>query len=232
MINRLLTSVSKQHFLSHSVASTKIAAPSTWSSLWDRCRRSAWQNLNLYIVVIDLTKVCDTVNALWVILKKLSSSPKFQASQDLGRLQFYNIAAFASPSSSKCSEQRSSLHSCTTAKHGHFTRDTSNSWSSSTITLSSQSWRSAGRTKSLTKRYWTELAQQAMNPWFWKGSSDGLAMSSEWKQVFFGDLAVRYRHRGHPKKRCKENLKSYLKWVDLNSKELELAASDKASWRA
>lgn len=31
-----------------------------------------------------------------------------------------------------------------------------------------------------TKKSWTEPAQQALNPWFWKCSSDGLAMSSVW----------------------------------------------------
>ncbi len=52
------------------------------------------------------------------------------------------------------------------------------------------------------------------------------------KQVFFGELAVGSRHQGRPKKRFKDNLKSHLKWADLNPKQLELAASDRASWRA
>jgi len=52
------------------------------------------------------------------------------------------------------------------------------------------------------------------------------------RQVFYGELSAGLRKQGRPKKRFKDQLKSSLKWAGITPKQLELAASDRSSWRA
>ncbi|XP_056674919.1 uncharacterized protein LOC130457479 [Monodelphis domestica] len=51
------------------------------------------------------------------------------------------------------------------------------------------------------------------------------------RQVFYGDLSAGLRKQGRPMKRFKDQLKSNLKWAGITPKQLELAASDRSSWR-
>uniref|UniRef100_A0A5F8GVG0 DNA helicase n=1 Tax=Monodelphis domestica TaxID=13616 RepID=A0A5F8GVG0_MONDO len=51
------------------------------------------------------------------------------------------------------------------------------------------------------------------------------------RQVFYGELSAGLRKQGRPKKRFKDQLKSNLKWAGITPKQLELAASDRSSWR-
>ena len=52
------------------------------------------------------------------------------------------------------------------------------------------------------------------------------------RQMFYGELANGSRKQGRPKKRFKDQLKTHLKWAGLQPKQLEVAASDRSSWRA
>uniref|UniRef100_K7DZQ5 Reverse transcriptase domain-containing protein n=1 Tax=Monodelphis domestica TaxID=13616 RepID=K7DZQ5_MONDO len=51
------------------------------------------------------------------------------------------------------------------------------------------------------------------------------------RQVFYGELSAGLGKQGRPKKRFKDQLKSNLKWAGMTPKQLELAASDRSSWR-
>ncbi|XP_056650069.1 uncharacterized protein LOC130453728 [Monodelphis domestica] len=51
------------------------------------------------------------------------------------------------------------------------------------------------------------------------------------RHVFYGELSAGLRKQGRPKKRFKDQLKCNLKWAGITPKQLELAASDRSSWR-
>ncbi len=76
-------------------------------------------------------------------------------------------------------------------------------------------------------KHWIHDSENA-SPMVWPRHSRGPAQ----RMPKAGVLWRAGRHQRRPNKRLKDNLKSHLNWTDPNPKQLELAASDRTSWRA
>ena len=52
------------------------------------------------------------------------------------------------------------------------------------------------------------------------------------RQLYYGELASGSCKKGYPKKSYKDNLKSYIKWAEIQPTQFESSASNRSNWQA
>ena len=87
-----------------------------------------------------------------------------------------------------------------------------------------------------TRKSLTESALQASKPRSSRPNFDGLAMSPTWTKwespgSCSTELVHGSRNQGRARKRYKDNLKTNIKWADLQPWQLEGAATNRTNWR-
>ena len=130
--------------------------------------------------------------------------------------------------------QRNFIHSCMAVKCGPCTGNMSCSWTSFTHffwSIMQICWQDRIKNQEILDKTGSVSTEakiiKAQLPW--SGQVTYMDKTRIAKQLFYEELSSGSHKQGHPK-RYKENLKSYIKWANIQPKQLKSATSDRYNW--